>query len=50
MEVFGNQASKSEKDSIKLPNLDTLNKLNYEEIRAVADSKSLRFNFQIEKL
>ncbi len=46
---FGNQASKSEKDSIKLPNLDTLNKLNYEEIRAVADSKSLRFRFSNKK-
>ena len=46
---FGNQASKSEKDSIKLPNLDILNKLNYEEIRAVADSKSLRFRFSNRK-
>ena len=43
---FGNQISKSDKNSIKLPDLDNMsNRLNFEEIRAVADSKSLRFRF-----
>ena len=43
---FGNQPSKSDKNSIRLPNLDqTNNRLNYEEIRAIADSKSLRLRF-----
>ena len=40
---FGNQVSKSENNSIRLPNLEKNrgNKINYEEIRAIADSKSL---------
>ena len=43
---FGNQISKSDKNSIKLPDLDNMsNRLNFEEIRAVADSKSFRFRF-----
>ena len=43
---FGNQISKSDKNSIKLPDLDNMsNRLNFKEIRAVADSKSLRFRF-----
>ena len=43
---FGNQISKSDKNSIKLPDLDNMsNRLNFEEIRAIADSKSLRFRF-----
>ncbi len=43
---FGNQISKSDKNSIKLPDLDNMsNRINFEEIRAVADSKSLRFRF-----
>ena len=47
---FGNQISKSDKNSIRLPDLDrTKNRLNYEEIRAIADSKSLRFRFSNEK-
>ncbi len=47
---FGNQISKSEKNSITLPDLDrTQNKLNYGEIRAIADSKSLRFRFSNKK-
>ena len=44
--LFGNNLSKSEKNSIKLPDLDrSSNKFNFEEIRAVADSKSLNFRF-----
>tara|TARA_Y100001958_G_scaffold81556_1_gene55159 strand:- start:968 stop:2767 length:1800 start_codon:yes stop_codon:yes gene_type:complete len=43
---FGNQISKSDKNSIKLPDLNNIsNRLNFEEIRAIADSKSLRFRF-----
>ena len=43
---FGNESSKSEKNSIRLPELGTSgNKLNYNQIRAIADSKSLRYRF-----
>ena len=43
---FGNHISKSEKESIKLPDLENLsNRINYEEIRAIADSKSLNYRF-----
>ena len=43
---FGNESSKSEKNSIRLPELIPINnKLNYNQIRAVADSKSLRHRF-----
>jgi len=43
---FGNESSKSEKNSIRLPELTPINnKLNYNQIRAVADSKSLRHRF-----
>ena len=43
---FGNQVSKNEKNSIRLPDIQQLsNKINYEEIRAIADSKSLKFRF-----
>ena len=48
---FGNQASKSNKDTIKLPDIENIsNKLNYEEIRAIADSKSLNFRFSNKKI
>ncbi len=43
--AFGNERSKSSKNSIKLPDLEINNKLNFEKIRAVADSKSLRLRF-----
>ena len=44
--AFGAQVAKTEKDLIKLPDLDHIgNKINYEEIRAIADSKSLRLRF-----
>ena len=47
---FGNQSPKSDKNSIKLPELDQINnKLNYNQIRAIADSKSLSFRFSNEK-
>ena len=48
---FGNQISKTDQKLIKLPDLNALNnKLNYEEIRAIADSKSLMVRFSNEKI
>ena len=42
--------SNSEKNSIKLPDLERSgNKINFEEIRAIADSKSLRLRFSNNK-
>ena len=47
---FGNESSKSEKNSIRLPELSPINnKLNYNQIRAIADSKSLRYRFSNSK-
>ena len=47
---FGDQTSKSEKNSIKLPELGQINnKLNFNQIRAIADSKSLNFRFSDDK-
>ena len=47
---FGNQSPKSKQNSIKLPELNQINnKLNYNQIRAIADSKSLSFRFSDEK-
>ena len=47
---FGNETSKSEKNLIRFPELSpTNNKLNYRQIRAVADSKSLRHRFSTLK-
>ncbi len=47
---FGNQISKSSQNSIKLPDLNHINnKFNHEEIRAIADSKSLRLRFSNQK-
>ena len=49
--TFGNQISKSDKNTIRLPNLERIsNKINYEEIRAIADSKSLRLRFSNKKI
>ena len=43
---FGNENPKSEKNLIRLPDLSKINdKLNYNQIRAIADSKSLRHRF-----
>ena len=48
--TFGNQISKADKNSIRLPNLERIsNKINYDEIRAIADSKSLKFRFSDNK-
>ena len=50
IEVFFGNQSQSSKNSIKLPNIDqTNNKLNYDEIRAIADSKSLNYRFSNKK-
>ena len=47
---FGNQISKSEKNSIRLPDLEfNQNKINFDEIRAVADSKSLKLRLSNSK-
>ncbi len=47
---FGNQASKSEDNAIKLPEIyHNNNEINFEEIRAQADSKSLRLRFSNSK-
>ena len=47
---FGNQNFKSEKISVKLPEIEQVNnKINYNQIRALADSKSLRLRFSDEK-
>ena len=47
---FGNQTSKSEKNSIKLPELGQINnKLNFNQVRAIADSKSLNFRFSDDR-
>ncbi len=47
---FGNQISKSDNATMRLPELNKINnKLNYEEIRAIADSKSLNLRFSNEK-
>ena len=47
---FGNDSSKSEKNSIRLPELSPINnRLNYNQIRAIADSKSLRHRFSNPK-
>tara|TARA_X000001036_G_scaffold417781_1_gene436050 strand:- start:2648 stop:4447 length:1800 start_codon:yes stop_codon:yes gene_type:complete len=48
---FGNQAFKSDKNSIKLPDIyGTNNSINYDEVRAVADSKSLNLRFSNREL
>ena len=48
---FGNENLKSEKNSIRLPDLGQVNnKLNYNKIRAIADSKSLRHRFSDAKI
>ena len=47
---FGNEVIKSDKNLIKLPEIDNLkNKINVEEIRGIADSKSLQIRFSNEK-
>jgi len=47
---FGNQISNSDNSIIKLPELSKIsNKFNFEEIRAIADSKSLNLRFSNNK-
>ena len=47
---FGNDSFKSGTNSIRLPELSPINnKLNYNQIRAIADSKSLRHRFSDAK-
>ena len=47
---FGSESSKPGRNSIKLPELSPVNnKLNYNQIRALADSKSLRHRFSDPK-
>ena len=48
---FGNDSSKSGKNSIKLPELSpNNNNFNYNQIRAIADSKSLKYRFSNPKI
>ncbi len=48
---FGSQSQKSDKNSIKLPELENIsNQINFEEIRAISDSKSLRVRFSNSKI
>ena len=48
---FGNQTLKSDKNSIKLPEIYGINNnINYDEVRAVADSKSLNLRFSNKEL
>ena len=43
---FGNKNIKSEKVFIKLPEIEQINnKINYDQIRAIADSESLKLRF-----
>ena len=47
---FGNDSSKSGTNLIKLPELNSINnRLNYNQIRAIANSKSLRHRFSDPK-
>ena len=48
---FGNQNLKSKKTEIKLPAIEKINnKINYGQIRALADSKSLKLRFSDSKI
>ena len=48
---FGNQISKTNEISIKLPDLEYMNnQINFEEIRAIADSKSLVIRFSDKQI
>ena len=47
---FGDQAPQSKNNSIKLPEIEQVNnKINYSQIRALADSKSLKLRFSDKK-
>jgi len=48
--LFGDQNSQSKNNSIKLPEIEQINnKINYSQIRALADSKSLKLRFSDDK-
>ena len=48
---FGNQNLKSKKTEIKLPAIEKINnKINYGQIRALADSKSLKLRLSDSKI
>ncbi|MDB9752456.1 cobalamin biosynthesis protein CobT [Pelagibacteraceae bacterium] len=47
---FGNQTIKADKNTIRLPELEQINsKINYRQIRAIADSESLKLRFSDKK-
>jgi len=48
--VFGNQNVKADSNLIKLPDLERVNnKINYKQVRAIADSESLKLRFSNNK-
>ncbi len=48
---FGNQDLKSKKNSIRLPEIEQVNnRINYSQIRALADSESLKIRFSDNKI
>ena len=48
---FGNNVSKAGKFTIKLPEIEkTNNQINYNQIRAIADSESLKLRFSNNKI
>ena len=48
---FGDQNPQSKNNSIKLPEIEQINnKINYSQIRALADSKSLKLRFSDDKI
>ncbi len=48
---FGNKDLKSKKNSIRLPDIEQINnKINYNQIRALADSESLKIRFSNSKI
>ena len=48
---FGNQSSQSKNTSIRLPEIVNVNnRINFSQIRALADSKSLRLRFSDPKI
>jgi len=49
--IFGNHSASADKNSIRLPDLEKINNtLNYKQVRAIADSKSLKYRFSNSKI
>ena len=49
--IFGNQNTSDDKNYIRLPDLEKINNtLNFKQVRAVADSKSLKYRFSNSKI